>query len=111
MCRKLLCIGAVLTLAAGCAETPQPVVPAVENATPVDTGPVAQVNDLAPVAEPQDIFMVARWKNPNATVAGLASCAGVPQGLVDSGARILVDRALDSLLRGGTEVQAISEGI
>lgn len=103
-------LGSALVLGAlvGCSETPPPVAPvAIEPAPPahVASGPV----DLAPVAEPADIFVTARWKSPNATLAGLSACAGVPESLSEQNARFLVDKALANAFRGGVDGRQIAD--
>lgn len=104
-------IASVLACSFGCSETPAPVAP---------TAPVAQVAaapaaapaapDLAPVAEPADIFVVARWKNPHTTLSSVATCAGVPADLAETGVHHLVDRALSEAFRG-VDGKAIADAV
>src|SRR5580700_1911040 len=96
----------------GCSENPAPITPAeatAQIAAPV--APAAPALDLSPVAEPADILVVARWKNPNATLAGLGNCAGVPGQVVESSARMLVDKALEHAFRGGVDGKQIAEAV
>jgi hypothetical protein len=99
----------LLGSALGCTETPPPVAPTVEaapGAVAAQAGPAA---DLTPVAEPADIFVSARWKNPNATLSGLSSCAGIPGTMAETNARMLIDKALASAFRGGVDGRQIAE--
>jgi hypothetical protein len=104
--------GSLLALAVtvgGCAgETPQPVAPVAPSA-PV--APAVPVVDLAPVPEPEDIVVLARWKDPNTTIGGLTGCAGVPQTLADAEIKRLLDRALGRAFRGGVDGKQIAEDI
>jgi hypothetical protein len=103
-------IAAVLACALGCAEAPPPV-PAVPVAS-AEPAPAPKVAvDLAPVTEPSDIFVVARWKNPNATLSGIASCAGVPVEIAETTARKLVDSAMSNAFRGGVDGRAIADAV
>ena len=94
----------------GCIENPPPVTPAVATvAAPV--APAAPAVDLSPVAEPADIFLTARWKNPDATLAGLTACAGIPGPIAESAARQLVDKGLANAFRGGVDGRQIAEAV
>ena len=110
MRRTSLFLGSTMILGAtiGCAEPPPPVAPTVSP----DPG-VAQIAapavKLDPVAEPADIFVVARWKNPSSTLSGLSACAGVPDQLAESNARALVDKALSRAFRGGVDGRQLAD--
>ncbi len=86
-----LFLGTALLVAAGplagCADPPQPVAPE----QPAPAQPVA-APDLAPVAEPADIFSTVRWKSFNATVHAASGCAGLPSEVVDGAARALLEK-------------------
>jgi hypothetical protein len=103
-------VAGLLASPLGCESTP-PVVPTVPTASvavtppPPPTAPV----DLAPVAEPADIVLVARWKNPSATFTGLSACSAVPSPLITNGVKHLVDRALASAFRGGVDGRQLAE--
>jgi hypothetical protein len=100
----------VLGSLAACSETPPPAVPVVTpTATTAVAAPPAVPEDLAPVAEPSDIVILARWKNPNATISGLTACAAVPTNLAENNARKLVDRALVRAFRGGVDGRQIAD--
>jgi len=101
----------LLATSLGCTETPPPVVPAVPTAPAVAPPPPAPAVDLTPVAEPADIIAVARWKNPNATLAGVSSCSGVPAPLLETNARRLLDKALASAFRGGVDGRQLADAI
>lgn len=102
--RRLVVSALVLGASFGCAETPPPLAP--EPAPPLKV--IAPV-DVSPVPEPEEIFAVARWKNPNATLAGLSSCAGVPEPITRTNARLLVDRALAEAFRGGVDARPFAD--
>src|SRR4051812_4786758 len=93
----------------GCTETPPPVLPVPETVSTVVAVPAGPPADLSPVAEPTDIFVSARWKNANATISGLSSCAGVPGPLAESNARMLVEKALANAFRGGVDGRQIAD--
>lgn len=106
-------LGSALVLGAllGCAEAPPAAAPTIDN-VPAAAKPAAVAApplDLAPVAEPPDVFVVARWKNPNATLTGLSVCAGVPEALAENNARSLIDKALASAFRGGADGRQIAD--
>jgi hypothetical protein len=102
--RRLVVSALVLGASLGCAETPPPAAP-----EPAPQPLVAAPVDVSPVPEPEDIVAVARWKNPNATLAGLSSCAAVPEAVTRANARLLVDRALAQAFRGGVDARPIAE--
>src|SRR5262245_9577418 len=64
-----------------CGPTPPPATPTASTggATPVAAGG-AGAADVAPVPEPGDVVLVARWKSPVATFTSVISCAGLPAG-------------------------------
>lgn len=109
MRRTPLFLGSAVILGAslGCSETPPPVAPVTPDVKPAQVA--APPVTLDPVAEPADIFVIARWKNPNVTLSGLTACAGVPDSLAENNARLLVDRALGRALRGGADSKAIAD--
>jgi hypothetical protein len=94
----------------GCSETPAPVAPAQPTASVAAEPPPAPV-DLSPVAEPAGVFVTARWKNPNATLSGIGSCAGVGADLVDTSAKKLLDSALGNAFRGGVDGKQIAAAV
>jgi hypothetical protein len=94
-----LVLGSALVSSLGCSETPAPVVPTASVST-VTPPPPAPAVDLTPVAEPADIFVTARLKNPGATLAGMSACGGVPQKLVDTAVQTAFDKALAHAFRG-----------
>ena len=93
----------------GCTETPAPVVPIAATAPGAVVAQAGPPADLTPVAEPADIFVSARWKNPNATLSGVSACAGVPGAMAETNARMLLDKALASAFRGGVDGRQIAE--
>lgn len=100
--------GTLALVGIGCAEAPLP----PPEVAPVPTGPVqvaAPPVKLDPVAEPADLFVLARWKNPNATLAGLSACAAMPESVAADNARILVDKALARAFRGGVDGRQIAD--
>jgi hypothetical protein len=97
----------ILGVALGCAEPPPPVAPTI---TPGPQVPVAvPAVRLDPVAEPSDIFVVARWKNPSSTMSGLSACAGVPDKLAEDNVRTLLDKALARSFRGGADGRQLAD--
>ena len=99
----------VLGSSLGCTETPAPVAPTQETPPSVVALQAIPAADLSPVAQPADIFMTARWKNPNATLSGLSSCAGIPGLTAETSARMLIDKALASAFRSGVDGRQIAE--
>ncbi|APR83823.1 Hypothetical protein A7982_09172 [Minicystis rosea] len=99
----------VLGALAGCAETPPPAAPTINNGPPAPAQVAATPVDLTPVAEPADIFVTARWKNPNATMHGLSACANVPEGLADDSIRALIGKGLSKAFRGGIDGRQIAD--
>src|SRR5215218_7012178 len=72
---------------------------------PSDTRPpppkmevAATTFDLSPVTEPPDIVGSARWKNPMATLGGLAGCGGVDPRFVEGNGKLLADIVLRGVL-------------
>lgn len=57
----------------------------------------ATTYDLSPVKEPADIIGAARWKNPMATLGGLAGCGGVDPRFVEGNGKLLADLLLRGL--------------
>src|SRR5689334_8656290 len=100
-----LVLGSAIALGAliGCSETPTPVAPTVTNGPSAPAQVAAAPVDLAPVAEPADVFVVARWRSPSATLQGLSACAGTPESVAQTNARTLVDKALAKAFRGGVD--------
>src|SRR5580700_10336577 len=87
----------------GCTDNPPPATPPPPAAVAAPATPAAAAVDLSPVAEPADIFVTARWRNPNATLGGLTGCAGIPSEVGGGTARALVDKALANAFRGGVD--------
>jgi hypothetical protein len=58
----------------------------------------ATTYDLSPVKEPADIIGAARWKNPLATLGGLAGCGGVDPRFVEGNGKLLADVILRGVL-------------
>jgi hypothetical protein len=94
-----LVLGGAVASPVGCSETPVPVVPTVPVPT-VTAAPPAPPLDLTPVAEPADIFVVARLKNPGAMIASMGACGGVPQKLIDTATQSAFDTALAHAFHG-----------
>lgn len=111
MRRSSITLGPALLFAvlAGCAESQPPVAPTVTAGPAKPAQVAAPPVDLTPVAEPADIFVTARWKNPNATINGLAACAGMPDSLAENNARLLVDKALAKAFRSGVDGRQVAD--
>ena len=92
-------MGIALVLAGplACEPAAPPVVPVAPAAT-VATG-VAVVQppayDLAPVAEPNDVVGLLRWKSPSVGLANLSSCSNVAGAILDQVPRIGLTKAFE----------------
>lgn len=108
--RRAGLVSPLLILASfGCGPEPVPVVPAATVTAAAPTPPPsAPAVDLSPVAEPEGLVGLARWKNPAATATALGGCASVPQALVDQGKTLAVEEALKEALRGGVDPKAFA---
>lgn len=108
MRRALFPLGFAVCLAslAACGPSPEPAAPPRPGAVKPPPRPKAQVAattyDLSPVKEPPDIIGAARWKNPMATLGGLAGCGGVDPRFVEGNGKLLADLILRNVL--GEEV-------
>lgn len=84
-----------------CGPSPEPAAPPRPAAVKPPPRPPAQVAattyDLSPVKEPADIIGAARWKNPMATLGGLAGCGGVDPRFVEGNGKLLADLLLRGL--------------
>ncbi|MGK4009058.1 hypothetical protein WMF31_41025 [Sorangium sp. So ce1036] len=95
---------ATLVLLAGptaCGPSPTPVAPTgggEVQVAPAQPAPAGPAYDLSPVAEPADIVGVLRWSNPSATLSSVATCAGLPPTLAESGAQGLFAGVLSELV-------------
>lgn len=89
--RTLLPLAALVLLAGptACGPSPTPAVPTAGGEVQVGPAqpPAGPAYDLSPVAEPADIVGLVRWSNPAATLSSVASCAGLPPSLAESGAQ------------------------
>lgn len=101
--RTLLPIAPLVLMAGSlaCGPSPAPVAPTAGQGE-VKAGP-AQVAaspafDLSPVAEPADIVGVLRWSNPAATLSSIATCAGLPPALAETGAQAFSSGVLSELV-------------
>jgi hypothetical protein len=97
----------------GCAETPLPAAPVAPGgpvaAVPASGAPPAPSVDLTPVAEPADIFVLARWRSPGATFSGLGACAGIPPIFVDGRVHELLDRVLARAFHDGVDGRQLAD--
>lgn len=105
MRRALLPLGfaALLGGVAACGASPEAATPPrPSDPKPTPTTAKAQVAtasyDLSPVAEPPEMIGSARWKNPMATLGGLAACGGVDPRFVEGNGKLLADALLRNLV-------------
>lgn len=106
-----LSLGIALGLAIplGCAETPGPVAPTPTATVAVAQNPPPAAGDLSPVAEPADIVGLLRWKNPGATLNGVTGCAGVPQQLGETNARLALSTGFGEAFEGVADAKQLSQ--
>ncbi|MCK6589318.1 MAG: hypothetical protein L6Q76_17255, partial [Polyangiaceae bacterium] len=103
MRRALFPLGFVASMVglSACGPSPEPAAPPRPAAVKPPPRPPAQVAattyDLSPVKEPADIIGAARWKNPMATLGGLAGCGGVDPRFVEGNGKLLADLLLRGL--------------
>jgi hypothetical protein len=87
---------------AACGPSPDAATPPRLSDSKPTPPPKAQVAattyDLSPVTEPPDIIGSARWKNPMATLGGLAGCGGVDPRFVEGNGKLLADLVLRGVL-------------
>ena len=107
---RLVALSALGTTSMRCAgasparPVPSPVASVAPAVEPLAVAPM----DLAPVAAPADIFVIARWKNPHASLSTIAGLSGASPQLLESSANALADQALSHAFRGDVDGHAIA---
>lgn len=97
-------------LCSACAPVPPPVAPPAPVAQPAPApAQVATTSyELTPVREPAGLIGIARWKSPASTLAAMATCAGMPQAVVDKTVPVVLEKALGEALRGSVDAKALA---
>lgn len=114
MRKILLPIGMMVGLVGplGCGPSPEAATP--KSVEPKGTAPpatqqvAASTYDLTPVQEPAGIVGVGRWKNPSATLGGVASCTGLDPRLLEGNGKLLADVVLREVLGGQVDTSQLA---